>query len=302
MKLFKIRSSNIFFLLVFITSVNSSFAQEKNRIDSTRKKNIILNSTALGTTTLAYFGLYNLWYKNYPQTSFHFFNDIEEWNYMDKAGHIYSSYQVARKSHLFLNKKNIENPIEKSCFYSLFFMLGIEVLDGFSREWGFSNYDLLSNFIGAGVFYFQEKKFKRQLLKLKFSSHLSPYAIHRPSLLGDNISQRIFKDYNGQTYWLTFDFNNKIQDKIKVFKYLNFSLGYSIDGFVGARNNNILNCADCNEIKRQSQLLFSIDLDLTEIKTKNRMVQLLLNSFSVIKFPAPTIILQDHNEFRWFYF
>ena len=109
---------------------------------------------------MAYFGLYNLWYKNYPQTSFHFFNDIEEWNYMDKAGHIYSSYQVARKSHLFLDKKNIDNPIEKSCFYSLFFMLGIEVLDGFSREWGFSNYDLLSNFIGTGIFYFQEKNSK----------------------------------------------------------------------------------------------------------------------------------------------
>ena len=30
---------------------------------------------------------------------------------------------------------------------SLFFMLGIEVLDGFSKEWGFSNYDLLSNFV-----------------------------------------------------------------------------------------------------------------------------------------------------------
>ena len=227
---------------------------------------------------------------------------MEEWNYIDKAGHIYSSYQVARKSHLFLVKKDIENPVEKSCFYSLFFMLGIEVLDGFSKEWGFSNYDLLSNFIGTGIFYFQEKKFKRQLLKLKFSSHLSPYAIYRPSLLGENVSQRIFKDYNGQTYWLTFDLNNKIQERLKVFKYLNFSLGYSIDGFVGARNNNILNCADCNEINRQSQLLLSIDLDLSEIKTKNRALQLLLNSFSIIKFPAPTIILQDHNEFRWFYF
>ena len=79
-------------------------------------------------------------------------------------------------------------------------------------------------------------------------------------------------------------------------------MGYSIDGFVGARNNNILNCADCNEIKRQSQLLFSIDLDLSEIKTKNRIVQLLLNSFSVIKFPAPTIILQDHNDLDGFIF
>ena len=64
----------------------------------------------------------------------------------------------ARKSHLFLEKKNIENSLEKSCFYSLFFMLGIEVLDGFSEKWGFSNYDLLSNFVGTGIFYFQQKK------------------------------------------------------------------------------------------------------------------------------------------------
>ena len=302
MKFFKIRSFNYLFLLFSLLIQISYSAQQKNKRDSTKKKNIILNTTALGATSLYYYGLYNLWYKKYPQTSFHFFNDLEEWNYIDKAGHIYSSYQVARKSHLFLVKKDIENPVEKSCFYSLFFMLGIEVLDGFSKEWGFSNYDLLSNFIGTGIFYFQEKKFKRQLLKLKFSSHLSPYAIYRPSLLGENVSQRIFKDYNGQTYWLTFDLNNKIQERLKVFKYLNFSLGYSIDGFVGARNNNILNCADCNEINRQSQLLLSIDLDLSEIKTKNRALQLLLNSFSIIKFPAPTIILQDHNEFRWFYF
>ena len=302
MKFFKIRSFNYLFLLFSLLIQISYSAQQKNKRDSTKKKNIILNTTALGATSLSYYGLYNLWYKKYPQTSFHFFNDLEEWNYIDKAGHIYSSYQVARKSHLFLVKKDIENPVEKSCFYSLFFMLGIEVLDGFSKEWGFSNYDLLSNFIGTGIFYFQEKKFKRQLLKLKFSSHLSPYAIYRPSLLGENVSQRIFKDYNGQTYWLTFDLNNKIQERLKVFKYLNFSLGYSIDGFVGARNNNILNCADCNEINRQSQLLLSIDLDLSEIKTKNRALQLLLNSFSIIKFPAPTIILKDHNEFRWFYF
>ena len=302
MKFFKIRSFNHLFLLFSLLIQISYSAQQKNKRDSTKKKNIILNTTALGATSLSYYGLYNLWYKKYPQTSFHFFNDLEEWNYIDKAGHIYSSYQVARKSHLFLVKKDIENPVEKSCFYSLFFMLGIEVLDGFSKEWGFSNYDLLSNFIGTGIFYFKEKKFKRQLLKLKFSSHLSPYAIYRPSLLGENVSQRIFKDYNGQTYWLTFDLNNKIQERLKVFKYLNFSLGYSIDGFVGARNNNILNCADCNEINRQSQLLLSIDLDLSEIKTKNRALQLLLNSFSIIKFPAPTIILQDHNEFRWFYF
>ena len=108
-------------------------------------------------------------------------------------GHVFSSYQVARKSHLFLDKKNIDHPLEKSCFYSLFFMLGIEVLDGFSTEWGFSNYDLISNFIGTGLFYVQEKKFNTQFLKLKFSSHLSPYATCRPTLLGNSFRKKFLK-------------------------------------------------------------------------------------------------------------
>ena len=302
MKLFKIRSFNYLFLLLatFIQICNS--AQENNSRDSTRKKNIVLNSTALGATSLSYFGLYNLWYKKYPQTSFHFFNDLEEWNYMDKTGHIFSSYQVARKSHLFLERKNIENPIEKSCFYSLFFMLGIEVLDGFSTEWGFSNYDLISNFIGTGLFYIQEKKFNNQFLKLKFSSHLSPYATYRPTLLGNNFSERIFKDYNGQTYWITIDLNTKIQEKFKLFKYINLALGYSIDGFTGARNNPNLNCVECNNLIRQSQYLLSFDLDLTGIETKNKFLKLFFNTFSIIKFPAPAVLIQNKSQFKWIYF
>jgi hypothetical protein len=251
---------------------------------------------------LSYFGLYNLWYKKYPQTSFHFFNDLDEWNHMDKMGHVFSSYQVARKSHLFLDKKNIEHPLEKSCFYSLFFMMGIEVLDGFSTEWGFSNYDLISNFIGTGLFYIQEKKFNTQFLKLKFSSHLSPYATCRPTLLGNSFQENIFKDYNGQTYWITFDFNTRIQQKFKIFKYINLALGYSIDGFTGARYNPNLNCAECNNLKRQSQYILSFDLDLTEIETKNKFLKLFFNAFSIIKFPTPALLIQSETQFKLLYF
>lgn len=302
MKLYKVSSFNFLFLLLAIIIQISYSAQEKKCRDSITKKNIILNATALGATSLSYFGLYNLWYKKYPQTSFHFFNDFEEWNYMDKMGHVFSSYQVARKSHLFLDKKNIEYPLEKSCFYSLFFMLGIEVLDGFSAEWGFSNYDLISNFIGTGLFYIQEKKFNAQFLKLKFSSHLSPYATYRPTLLGNSLSERIFKDYNGQTYWITFDFNTRIQEKFKILKYINLATGYSIDGFTGARYNPNLNCAECNNLKRQSQYIISFDLDLTEIETKNKFLKLFFNTFSIIKFPAPAFLIQSESQFKWLYF
>ena len=158
MKLYKVSSFNYLFLLLSIIVQTSYSAQEKRCRDSITKKNIILNSTALGATSLSYFGLYNLWYKKYPQTSFHFFNDLDEWNHMYKMGHVFSSYQVARKSHLFLDKKNIEHPLEKSCFYSLFFMMGIEVLDGFSTEWGFSNYDLISILLEQVFFTFKKKK------------------------------------------------------------------------------------------------------------------------------------------------
>ena len=302
MKLYKVSSFNYLFLLLSIIVQTSYSAQEKRCRDSITKKNIILSSTALGATSLSYFGLYNLWYKKYPQTSFHFFNDLDEWNHMDKMGHVFSSYQVARKSHLFLDKKNIEHPLEKSYFYSLFFMMGIEVLDGFSTEWGFSNYDLISNFIGTGLFYIQEKKFNTQFLKLKFSSHLSPYATCRPTLLGNSFPENIFKDYNGQTYWITFDFNTRIQQKFKIFKYINLALGYSIDGFTGARNNSNLNCVECNNLIRQSQYLLSFDLDLTEIETKNKFLKLFFNTFSIIKFPAPAVLIQNKSQFKWIYF
>ena len=302
MKLYKVSSFNYLFLLLSIIVQTSYSAQEKRCRDSITKKNIILSSTALGATSLSYFGLYNLWYKKYPQTSFHFFNDLDEWNYIDKMGHVFSSYQVARKSHLFLDKKNIEHPLEKSCFYSLFFMMGIEVLDGFSTEWGFSNYDLISNFIGTGLFYIQEKKFNTQFLKLKFSSHLSPYATCRPTLLGNSFPENIFKDYNGQTYWITFDFNTRIQQKFKIFKYINLALGYSIDGFTGARYNPNLNCAECNNLKRQSQYILSFDLDLTEIETKNKFLKLFFNAFSIIKFPTPALLIQSETQFKLLYF
>lgn len=39
--------------------------------------------------------LYYLWYKDYPQTNFHFFNDNSEWLQMDKMGHFFSSYYLS---------------------------------------------------------------------------------------------------------------------------------------------------------------------------------------------------------------
>ena len=45
----------------------------------------------------------------------------------------------------------------------------------------------------------------------KFSFHRTDYAPLRPDVLGDGLAEEIFKDYNGQTYWLSFDMDKFIK-------------------------------------------------------------------------------------------
>ncbi|HJW29597.1 MAG TPA: hypothetical protein VJ508_10155, partial [Saprospiraceae bacterium] len=52
--------------------------------------------TAASVGAVTYTGtlitLNGLWYDKYPRTSFHFFNDINEWDQVDKAGHMFTAY------------------------------------------------------------------------------------------------------------------------------------------------------------------------------------------------------------------
>ena len=59
--------------------------QINRRVKIIAATNIIGYGAALG-------GLYAAWYKNYPQTNFHTFNDMPEWKGMDKIGHAYGVY------------------------------------------------------------------------------------------------------------------------------------------------------------------------------------------------------------------
>jgi hypothetical protein len=79
-------------------------------------------------------------------------------------------------------------------------------------------------------------------------------------------------------------------------------MGYSIDGFTGARNNPNLDCLDCNNLERQSQFILSFDIDLSEIEIKNKFLKLIVNSFSIIKLPAPAVLFQNNSQFKWLYF
>ena len=86
-----------------------------------------------------------------------------------------------------------------------FFLTIIEVLDGFSKEWGASFGDLLANSAGAFLAIGQALRWDEQRIQLKYSYFPSEWAEYNPSQLGSGNIERALKDYNGQSYWLSFN-------------------------------------------------------------------------------------------------
>lgn len=287
-------------LLFSILYLNNLFAQN----DSLQKKrqNIILISN-VSIYSISYTGMYFLWYKNNEKQNFHFFNDSKEWLQMDKVGHGFSTYYISKTIYNELEWANIDNKksLNSSLLYGFVTVSTIEIFDGFYKNWGASISDVSANLIGGSMFYFQQKIWNEQKITPKFSFHQTNYSKVRPSLLGDNLAMNIFKDYNGQTYWLSFNIKSILN--INNFpSWLNFDFGYSAKGMIGGSNNSFSPYLYPNNIRKR-QYLFSLDLDLRKIKSKSKFANIVLKSFNTLKLPFPTIELSNNNlKYHWLYF
>ena len=108
---------------------------------ATRKKRIFLaaaGSALFYGSSLA--ALSNTWYKKYPQSSFHFFNDNDDWLQMDKAGHVFSAYTTGKMGMELWRWAGLSRKqrVWAGGLSGAGFMTVIEILDGFSSGWGFS--------------------------------------------------------------------------------------------------------------------------------------------------------------------
>ena len=81
------------------------------------------------------------------------------------------------------------------------FLSSIEVLDGFSDQYGTSWGDVIANSAGTTLFIAQELVWDEQRILMKYSYHQSKYIDMAKGNLGDNIIDNAISDYNGQTYW-----------------------------------------------------------------------------------------------------
>lgn len=248
--------------------------------------------------TAAY--LYSAWYNDYPHSSFHFFDDTAEWMQMDKIGHCGSSYYLSRWNADVLRFAGLDRRRAAlyGTAYSYGFMLFVETMDGFSSEWGFSPGDVVANTIGASLYLLQENVWQDQRISFKLSVHSSRYADLRPDLLGKNNAERILKDYNGQTYWLSVNPASFRSKGSKFPRWLNFSVGYGAQGMLGGRSNpSEYNSQPLPQTERYHQFYFAPDIDITRIKSKSKAIKTLSEIFGFIKIPMPTIEINGKNGF-----
>lgn len=262
-----------------------------------RKWIIGIGTTAAYATSFIY--LNEAWYKDYPRSSFHSFNDAGEWMQMDKIGHAWTAYSTSKATTQLWRWAGVNE--KKSVFFgtgtSLLYLLSIEYLDGRSAEWGWSWADVAADFSGSILFSGQELGWKQQKIQLKFSSHRKSYGgslnDRANDLFGKDFYERLLKDYNAQTYWLSFNINSFLK-KNNFPDWLNISIGYGADGMFGGyenraydKNGNVT--FDRRDIQRYRQWYLAPDIDLTKIKTNSRVLRtafFVLNSF---KFPAPAL-------------
>lgn len=290
--------------ILLIFSVLSASSQDTLRDPAKVKRNVkIVVGTELALYAVSMTGLYFAWYADYPQSNFHFYNDNGEWMQMDKIGHGVTSYLVGSFGYEMLRDAGLD---EKRSIWlggtlGLAFLTTVEVFDGFSSEWGFSWGDMAANTLGAGLFIGQQFLWHEQRITLKYSFHTTEFADYRPDVLGSNFLQQTIKDYNGQTYWASFNFKSLFLNKESKFPaWLNFAFGYGATGMTGGYENALEhNGKPIPYYDRKRQFYFSLDVDFTKIPTNNKVLKYTFKVLNIFKLPFPTLEYNTGNQWVW---
>ena len=246
-------------------------------------------------------GLYFAWYKDYPQTTFHLFNDDGEWMQVDKCGHAITAFYISRIGYSTYRWSGV-NETKAAWFGGLFgfaYMLNVEILDGFSSQWGFSLGDFTANTLGSAIFVTQQLAWHEQRFSLKYSFHQTKYAQYRPDLLGDNLIQNMIKDYNGHSYWISGNISSFLPERSKFPRWINVAVGYGSEGMTGAFGNSANhNGQQIPPFPRYRKFFLSLDIDLTRIRTKSAILRGIFTVVSFIKIPAPTLEYNTLGQFK----
>ncbi|WP_084165647.1 DUF2279 domain-containing protein [Dyadobacter crusticola] len=266
---------------LFVT--NTPDTSQAQRPNYAMLRGIFAAQSALYLGTI--YGLSKSWYKQ-PLTHFTIQDDTREWLQMDKMGHVYTSYQIARHTAELYKKTGISKRqmLVYGAISGVIFQTPIEILDGFSPDYGFSPGDMVANLTGSVLFLGQVALWDEVRIHPKFSFHSTSLSKVRPELLGKSWSESWLKDYNGQTYWLSASPRSFFQES-KWPAWLCFSLGYGIQDMVSAEPHKSIEMG----YRPYRQYYLSLDIDLTQIKSRSKFVRTIGFLVNSLKIPAPAL-------------
>ena len=263
--------------------------------DSLNRSRLIGVSSSVGATwTGSMTGLWYLWYKDANPDGWHTIDDSRNWLQMDKAGHFYTAYKInASMTNLYewtgLNRKQ---SVLIGSGISFGFQTTLEIFDARFQQWGFSWSDFGANTLGVASYATQKLVWDEERIIPKFSTHPTEFARYRPEILGGTQLQSLLKDYNGQTYWLSFSPGTFFQNS-QFPEWLCFSFGYSAHEKLVGDQSIYVDPVSGRTFNEQREFLFSMDVDFSKLKIRRPWLKTLVNQLNYIKVPFPTIILRD---------
>lgn len=274
-------------------------------------------------------GLNQAWYADYPRSSFHTFNDWNGWRQMDKFGHAMTGYFESKWVGDLYQWAGVPQKEARWIGFGagMLFQTTLEVMDGFSAQWGFSWGDMGFNLLGSGTYLAQELLWKEQRIRWKMSAHRPRYSNapfeatnsnatttlqqRAARLYGTSPAELLFKEYNGQTIWLSANvasFLPKTTAKTP-FQWVNVAVGYGIENVYGAERNgweddqgNIFVVPTHHQ--RQSQFFLSLDIDFERIPTRHKWLKTIFGILNIFKIPFPALEVNTTGgvHFHPFYF
>ncbi len=288
--------------------------------------------TSVGIGTAAYgitlVGLNEAWYADTDRTRFHTFDDWGEWRYMDKLGHIWTTYSETRWLTQGARWTGMDPVASRwtGTGIALALQTSVEVLDAFSAKWGFSWSDMGANLIGAGVFVTQDILWQEQRMLIKISSN--PVSYSGETLIGTNggtsslrkrahdlygasFATQYLKDYNAMTIWMSINPASFLHQRPSWLpSWLNMAVGISGEHLYGGYANSWSEPeggpfqADPNTYPRLTQIFLSPDIDLSRLPVKSPFWRTLLHGLNFVKIPAPALSLDSRGRWsgHWLYF
>lgn len=299
----QLRKINFIILTVLLASLLSA-AQDSTTVTAPSHLSAGRKWLIGGISAAGYSGslvlLNEAWYKNYPKSSFHTFNDTREWQQMDKLGHAWSTYNLTSGLSTAWRWAGVSDngSILLGSGSAFSYVMIIELLDAHSEKWGWSWGDVGANTFGSALYAAQQLGWKEQRILYKFSGHVKHYddlEARGDDLFGNSTAERLLKDYNGQTYWLSAN-PKSFLPRSRFPAWLNIAVGYGADGMFGGFENRAYDkdgniTFDRSDIRRYRQWYLSPDIDFSKLRTNSKVVRTAFTVLNILKIPAPTLEL-----------